>query len=381
MNNPKLVNWQEQMKVLPTHFRQSEDFFIHQLNDLSTIFSDKYGYGLLSMPGENKGPDIQIREDSAGDIEVSLYRCNAVTASGNRIHFIAANEDKPIRKIYSPAHEAPSRIKEMTCMDIILTVNPFERVAVGELNPHESPPRHPDCEELYSLHITPSGELNIPSFGAHYLVIGRILKQGEMYIADNNYIPPCREMQGHPELAEYYKKFDRQIYKLQKASLCIIGKVSNKPNGNELAASISLLSETIVKYIASIHFIFKNYSTSLAPVMITNYISTMAYHCFLMITSLSGIKKEELLRYFYEWSDITPGSFEELLANTLKIEYDHSNIRPLMLRLEVFLSTMSNLLERLSHLEYIGQHKESLVVSEREEDQNQEQKKDWFITN
>lgn len=380
MNNRKLVNWQGQMKVLPTHFRQSEDFFIHRLNDITRTLSDKYGYGLLSIPGENQGPDIRIREYSHGDMEINLYSCNAVTPSGHQINFDVTKDEKPFSKICSPLRETGGMAKEIVCWDIILTVDPFERVAVGELNPQESPPRHPDCDSLYSLYIAPVGKFNFSSFGAHYLVIGRIIRQGETYVNDNNYIPPCREMSAHPALVEYYKKFDRYIYKLQKSSLRIIEKVYSKPNGSELAVNIRALSETILRYIASIHFTFRNYNTAISPVIMVNYISSMAYHCFINMSCLPGVQKEELLRYFYQWSDITPGSFEDLLAKTLKIEYEHYNIRSIMVCLELFLRTMSELLEQLSHLEYIGQHKESLVVSALEVAQNTEQKKEWFVS-
>lgn len=71
------------------------------------------------------------------------------------------------------------------------------------------------------------------------------------------------------------------------------------------------------------------------------------------------------MKYFYEWSDVTPGSFEELLATTLNMIYEHTNIRTMMLQIESFLSVMSELWLKLSSLEYIGQHKDNIVISER----------------
>jgi hypothetical protein len=71
------------------------------------------------------------------------------------------------------------------------------------------------------------------------------------------------------------------------------------------------------------------------------------------------------MKYFYEWSDITPGSFEVLLASNLVIMYEHDNIRTIMLQMESFLRIMSELWHKMSALEYIGQHKENIIVSER----------------
>jgi len=100
-------------------------------------------------------------------------------------------------------------------------------------------------------------------------------------------------------------------------------------------------------------------------VYIVDFCSTLAHTCFAALNFNSTTDKEEMLKYFYEWSDVTPGTFEELLAGTLGIVYDHENIRVIMLQAESFLTTMSELWIRLSTLEYIGQHKGNIVVAER----------------
>lgn len=363
MKKHKLVNWQGKMKVSPALFEQTENYFIAEQNDIRSLFLQKHDYGLLALTGQNKDVEIQIREHISGNVEVNLFNCNAVTASGERIDFNLTGNETPLSKTFSPEENAGRQGKSTTHWEIILTVDPYERVATGEINPLLTPVRHPDCESLYKLHIVPSDEVNMSAFGSHLITIGRIRKEGERYLADRNYIPPCRTMSAHPELVNYSKHFDRMLYDLRKSSQHIIAKVNNRPDGSELAANIRSISKTIFSYIASIHFRIKNFGTAIPPVLMTEYISMLASHCYTGLIFLPSVEKDELLKYFYEWSNVTPGSFEELMSNTMEIEYEHNNLRSIMVRLEAFINTLCELWEHLSRLEYIGQHKESFVIS------------------
>lgn len=363
MKKNKLVNWHGRMKLSPSHFQQTENYVIAQLSDCRSIFQQKYGYGLLPISESSQDVGIQIRESVSNHVEVRLHSCNAITASGERINFNISDNEEPLKKVYSPHQDKSGREAKVTHWDVILTVNPYERVLCGELDPSQEPPRHPDCDSFYKLDVVPSADINISALGSHFLTIGKIRKDGERYMVDANYIPPCVNMASHPDLADYCREFDASLYSIRKSAKDIISKVYNRPSGSELAVNIRVLSEMILKYIASIHFNLKNRGLSISPITMTEYISALASHCFVSLVCLPSVQKDELLKYFYEWSDVTPGSFEELLAETMDMEYDHNNIRSVMVRLSGFVNTLCELLERLSRLEYIGQHKESLVVS------------------
>ena len=94
---------------------------------------------------------------------------------------------------------------------------------------------------------------------------------------------------------------------------------------------------------------------------------------------MSKSDKEELLKYFYEWSDITPGTFETLLAENTSILYDHNNIRGVMVTTERFLYILNDLWVTLSQLEYIGKHKENIVVAERSKRQGDTSASKWSL--
>lgn len=373
------VNWQGKMKLLPDHFIQTENYYNEQMNDIRSLIVGKFNFGLLPMVDENSRMGIRIREHITKHVEVSLYGCNAVTASGERIEYRISGDNTPLSHTFLPETEEKRRGKSIGNWDVILSVDPYERRPAGEPDPAENPPRHPDCEASFKLHVAPSDELDLSAPGSHFVTIGKIRKEGERYQVDNNYIPPCMKMSSHPALKDYGMRFDSLLYSINQSSKEIITKVYNKSHGNELADNIQKLATVTLEYISSIHFRLRNYGVSLHPVEMTEQMSALASRIYVGLICMPGGQKDELLKYFYEWNNVAPGTLEELLADTMEIEYDHRSLRPVMVRLESFATVISELWERLSKLEYIGQHKESLIVSVTGGRSKGEERKGYFI--
>jgi len=373
----QLVNWQECMNVSAKHFIQTEDFFIDSSRDYASLRLTNANYGLLPTADDTDNSNgIRISEHVTGHIEIKLLHCNAITASGIRINF-NPKEGASLIKDYSP--ESASKDKETKQWDIILVTDPFKRIATGDLDAQETPPRHPNAETMYELQVQPSGKLNTKEFGLHQLTIGRIRKSADRYVVDGNYIPPCTSMGSHPDLLIYYNSFAQQLSSIEKSSKSIISKVLNKQNQTELAENIRQICEEVLRFISAIYFDFRNKGRYLPPIEIVKYFSTLAHICFVSLNFIKSSEKEDLLKYFYEWSDITPGSFEEMLANTLDLMYEHDKIRSTMINIEAFITTISELWIKLSQLEYIGQHKENIIVSEQTIQSETTQKTKWSI--
>lgn len=361
----KLVNWQDSMNVSAKHFLQTENYFIEALRDVRTQGLNKHNFGLLPANGQQSDTDgIKISEHPSGHIEIRLLHCNAITRSGLRIAFHPDPETPLVRRHDPTKDKDRHKDREISLWDIIVVANPFKRIPTGEPDPEENPPRHPDAEHNYDLMVVPSGEIDTLEFGNHHLIIGRIRKKGDQYEVDHNYIPPCTSMNAHPELVEYHNKFAHQLIDIEKNARNIIAKIYSRSNETQLAGNIMHVCRDLLSYLSGIYFNYRNKALYMAPVDTINYISTLAHTLYISISTISGPHKEELLNYFYEWSDVTPGSFEDMLARSMQILYEHGNIRTTMLEADILLSTIGELWSKLSQLEYIGQHKESIVVSE-----------------
>ena len=106
--------------------------------------------------------------------------------------------------------------------------------------------------------------------------------------------------------------------------------------------------------------------------------STLAHRLFVTLQCMDRKEKEQLLNYFYEWDDLKPGDFESLLKEITDIHYNHSAISEVMFRISNFLMILSGLWAKMASLELVGQHKESIIISERETSPILPKKKRWF---
>lgn len=369
MSQYKLVNWTGTMNISDDQFRQTENFFLSTIADSVRLGLANYNYGLLpsrSQKGVYNG--IRVNEHITGNIEVQLYNCSAITASGFRIDFDSDESGTPLMKSYSPAEDKNIRNRDIRQWDIILAVDPFSRTPVGEPDPEEIPPRHPDADSSYALYVMPAGDINTMEFGRHHLTIGRIRKDGDRYSVDSQYIPPCASMSSHPELLDYYNSFASMFSSIEKSSKAIIEKIHERSNKSDLAVNIQAVCHDVLRYIARIYFEFRNKGRIAPPIDVVNYVSSTAHTFYAALTLINSRQKEEMLKYFYEWTDVAPGAFEELLSATLDMMYEHDNIRSMMVRAEHFMRTVSDLWVRLARLEFIGQRKESIVVSANDQE-------------
>ena len=361
----KRVNWTAGMDVRFDMFEQTEDYFTDAICDSSALRINKNNFGLLpSADKKATSSEFEISERITGTVEIKLRKCNAITIGGCRVNYNPAfGETITYGHTFDKSKsQDPS---QTAYWDVIIKVDPFRRIPSGMPDVEETPPRHPDAETFYDLAIVPKGEINTELLGANYLVIGRIRYFGERYMVDTNFIPPCTSMSSHADLIHYYELFGSLMNNIENASKAIITKICNRTQNSPVAIHIDAICKDMMRYIASIYFDYRNLGLDVAPVHIVSYFSTLAHICYADLSFINKAEKEELLRYFYEWSDVKPGAFEELLSGTLSISYDHNSIRSVMMQVESFLRTISELWIRLSTLEYIGQHKDNIVIGER----------------
>lgn len=362
------VNWVDGMKISKGHLIQTEDYFIDVVRDATNMRLTNNNFGLLPpYKGERLSSDFDIVERITNHVEIKLRQCNAITAGGCRININPTDYSEYLLLDYSFENddEYKKEYEKNEYWDVILVIKPFDRIPIGFPDPEETPPRHPDASPSYKLFIKPAGQINSHEFGMHHLIIGRVAKIGDRYEVDTSYIPPCVSMLSHPDLKKYYEDFGKLLNDIETSSQKIIQKIHERENNSDIAKNINMVCENLLTYIAQVYYNFRNNGRFFTPSETVDVFSSLAHVCFVAIQFMSKKNKEEMLQYFYEWSDVTPGNFTELLGNTLEIVYDHHNIRIIMEQVKQFLSVFAALWVKLSTLEYIGQHRENIVVAEK----------------
>lgn len=366
-NAYRLVNWEQSMEIGLSHFRQTEDFFIDRIHDTRSLGLNSYNYGILpSSDGKGNSSELDISEQITGKVEIRLTKCNAITAGGCRVNFNPAPSDYLKHAHVFEKEEKNGQTTSTTQQwDVILSVDPYRRIPTGEPSLEEAQARHPDAREYYGLSIVPQGEIHYDQLGMHHLVVGRIRQRGGRYEMDTDYIPPSTSMSSHPELIKYYQRFGARLSEIENASQTIIAKINSRPTKSPVGEHLKKVCEEIIRYVSVIFYSYRNTGRQATPMQIAGCFSTFAHVCYASLHFLENSEKELLLNYFYEWSDVTPGSFEELLSSALGMLYDHNSIRDNMMEVDTLLYHIAELWTKLSLLEFIGQQKGNVVVSER----------------
>ncbi len=375
----KKVNWTEGMDVRLSMFEQSENHFIQSIAASATLSINRNRFGLLPIVTKQKDADIfTVGSDSSGRITIRLNQCRAITLGGIQIDIDGKLHNVSVVQTLNVEQVNDSRVTPY--WDIVLTVNPYKRVPTGEPNMEEQPPRHPDADSDYHLSIVPKDSLDTAQFGSHHILLGRVRYFDKRFSVDDKYIPPCMTMSSHAILLHYLETFGARMNDITLASERIIAKIRDRKQQSSIATHIGAICQDILRYIASIYFRFRNEGQDLAPINIVDYISSFAHLCHMNLNFIGKAEKEELLKYFHEWSDVKPGEFEELLSAAMMITYNHNDIRGVMMQLDGLLRIISSLWIRMSTLEYIGQHKENIVIGERaQEAPEQANKSSWVI--
>lgn len=376
----KPVNWVDGMKLSSNHFIASDLFNQDFVRDASSVFISNYNYGLLPpFAGQSVSYEIELIEKATSHIEIRVKHCNAITSEGCRI-------DLPNHLSYenqlSYQHDFGTGNNDHakdTVYNILLSVNPFERVPSGSPDPLDNPPRYPDISKGYSISILPVTEIATKTTGIYALTIGELIMQDGKISINNNYIPASSSISSHPALLKYYETFNTLINNLQISAFKIADKTSAREAITPLGKNIRLLSEKLLDYIAQVFFSYRNLGYQQSPVVITGYCSTIAHVFFTAIKLIEPKEREEMLKYFYEWKDVTPGNFEELLSRMINLVYDHQHIYASMSVIDEFLKVMTVLWDKLSSLEYLGQRRENIIVAEQQMVQQVQTKKTWTL--
>lgn len=376
----KPVNWVDGMKLSSDHFIATDQFNQDFVRDANSIPLNNFNYGLLPpFIGERISHDIEITEKATNHIEIKIRHCNAITADGCRIDIAnSSNYDDLLTHSQFFSTESSDQLKT-TNYNIMLMVNPFERVPVGNPDPQDTPPRYPDIAKKYSIVILPASEMAPRATDSYHLTIGQLVLENGRITINHSYIPPSSSMISHPELIRYYELFSGLINDLQLAAFKIIDKTAGKEGITPLGKNIRLLSEKLLDYIAQIFYNYRNLGYQQSPVYIAGYCSNLAHVFFTGIKMVEPREREDMLKYFYEWRDVTPGNFEEMLARTIELIYDHQHIHESMSAIEDFLKVMVALWNKLSVLEYVGQRKENIVVAEQQMVQQVQTKRTWTL--
>ncbi|HVM86775.1 MAG TPA: hypothetical protein VMT76_01215 [Puia sp.] len=360
------VNWIDGMKISKLHFDQTGQYLQEQLRDVSAQHLTAYNFGLLAAEGSF---EINVFCDFSQQINIELNACKAVTANGCRIQLLSNDPIKLNTNFKEVAKKFNLQTSQSQSLFIVLTVNVFERIPVGEPLMNENPPRHPFTKADVKLDLVPAEQVNLGQLQTS-LVLGKIVYQNGDLIYQKDYIPPCSSIASLPALEQWHRNFRQQLENWEQYCTRIIQKINSKTQQQQattLSASILKLSENMLKYLSSQKLYNQWIISQAAPVHLFVFLLSNIQYINTLLVCYTEKEREEMLNYFAEWTDVQAGSIELATTKSLQLQYNHFDIQLVFTEIGQIYQLYIQIFQKLSLLDFIGKKKgQNIFVIEQE---------------
>jgi hypothetical protein len=369
------VNWTDGMKINKSHFISQDNAFAFQLTQTASGLLNEYNYGLL--PG--LGFKLFLSVDNQQQVNLRIQQCSVLTRGG---FCFQIKEDSGVYRnnLAAPVPDLSVPFEQLKgkgeTFFVVLSVNPYQRVAYGAFDPEEVPARLPYTIPSFNLNLVPFDPGYSHSVGHFHLPVGKLRVDEQRVLLDDNYIPPCCSVSSHAELISIHAGLEQFYSRMESYSLQIIQKILLKKQVNEMSAIVQKLCETMVVLIASQLVEIKTLCANQPPVYIVNKVVSMARLFKNTFDYFIGSGKEEFINYCTEWCNVNQVELETAITNLTNHQYNHLDVNASIDRVLQFTRTISNLFGNLSRLDYIGKKKEAgifvneKVISYEREEQN-----------
>lgn len=347
-------HWTDGMKISAEHFNQLESAILDRLRDCASIYLPRDAYGLLPpVKGYDRSVNIQVSVLDDKSLKIELLYLRAITQGGHRIEIDRQTADAQSDWQQLTLHyRLPEGRKEGQYF-IVIGVDPFERVPTGELDPQESPPRHPFTMPGYQLKVLSEEELNGSNTLYQHLPIGKF-KLIEGAPRPVQYIAPCTQLDSHPRLLGFYDEAVEFALTLRESGLKVIQKIALQSQKGLISQMVQGMTDKMLFQLVGRLASLEQQLRWESPSHLFVYLSDLAYVIKTFYSSLIKEQKEQLLAYFERWTEYEAGDFENILDQLIANKYRHHDLSTHIRLGKKFMRMYDIIYRKLLELEYIG---------------------------
>ncbi len=363
------VNWIDGMKINKQHFITERNAMLQQLAYSAASHITAVNYGLLPpVAAEHKPLKLFVSLDNQQYVQIRLVNCRAITPGGVYINIEESSFEENQASAQLPSLGVPlAALKgKSQVYYVVLTVNVYDRVGIGNADPEEIPPRLPFSAPQYHLSLLPEEELDGKKPGLYQLTISRIIIAEGRVEPDENYIPPCTATASHPDLTDIYYGLEEFMSTMERCCIQINQKIQQKKQSNDMALIVQKLCDQVLQYQQVYFTQFKWMSMHEPPCMMLAQVSSMARLIKNCLDTYVNTGKEELMNYFAEWCDVNQVTLETVTTALGNHSYKHEDINAAVTKVSDFTRTVSLLFSKLSKLDYIGKKKDANIFVKEE---------------
>lgn len=370
------INWVNGIKLKQDHFFGYYYNLTESINRCTEDRLTDYNYGIgNSSDGSNDNIEFDINGESLSTLSVRLKKCYALTRGGLPIIFYEG-----LYGDYTPTAtltESNNSMEDMTYL-ILVSINPYEPIPVGEPDPEEVPLRHPYVLPSIKLHIIPKTQGNKAFYNKNFLVVGEIKSHGSTFAVNRQYIPPLQKSAYHDGVKSFINQLTHTMHTIKEDIRMIYNRNLSDKRRDVLANNTFVLCEAFNNFYNSHIFFIEQIAKEQPPIFMVQAVNELANRLTSALQTLSETMREELLQYYYEWTNITPSDFIHSIDNVSGIIYDHTDINTSLQTLGTFMTLLGKMFHKMGELEYIGLVRENIVVGvEGSPSIQEEKKKKW----
>lgn len=358
------INWTDGVKLSEKHFFKQYYSVLETIKDYNSSGQKNFDFGILEAIDSNfSALDLELSSDTGTSIAVSLKSCNAITKNGYKILYYKGlyGEDNTPKKVVNFSEAEDASIHNYY---VIVSISPFDLIPVGQPEPEAVPLHHPYALPKIALDVVPVNQVNTHFLQGNFIVVGEIKSEQGVFSLNDSYIPPVKKVAYNDALEKFRVDLIQVLLRMRKNSILIIKKNRNHKRINRLAENTFLLCNDFNQFYGQSIYYLKEIVSQESPIFLAKQISILANQFSTSLSIMDEKEREELLQYYFEWTDVKPSNFNSKIEDVLNNRYNHINIIETVEVLGEFISIIDRLFNKMSALEYIGQRKDNIVISE-----------------
>ena len=192
---------------------------------------------------------------------------------------------------------------------------------------------------------------------------------------NHQYIPPVQHSACHDGIKTFISQLARTLQSIKEDVKLIYSRNVADKRRDTLANNTFELCKAFSAFYNSRIFFIEQIALEQPPIYLVQAVNELANGLNSALQSLSETEREQLLQYFYEWTNVTPSEFITKIESLTKLMYDHTNINQSLQTAGAFVTLLSNMFHKMSELEYIGMVRENIIVGDESHETIEAQKK------
>lgn len=337
------VHWVNGMKISKEHFRQQELSVYDQMRDYACFSLNDYNYGLLPAAGKQPYPDVRLLTIDESRLTVRVLACRAITRGGGRIEIMddGSGNTSWLEATY------PLESNNQLMLDVIITINPYTRVPIGQPDPEESPLRYPFTTADCKLEIVPSHEANITHSGTYHLTVAKIRIMGNERKLIEQYVPPSTRIESHPRLKTFLQECHELCNSIYQDALQLHQRMEMLHQQGTQSKAVQAFCQMTASFIAEHIDELEMILPAQPPAVFALLFKKFARQLHLQLKCMDDANRSLLLQYLASITGISNEVFEGSIKNMAELAFYHQDISGAAAVIEKFLSQMNQIFTRL----------------------------------